>query len=69
MRFKKVPVALAALALASAPVAAQAAEDRTDSKVEGGENFGQAGILALFAILALVIGIASGGNGNNPVSR
>ena len=68
MRLKKLPVALAALALVSAPVAAQATADSTDTAVSGDENFNQAGLLALFAIIALAIGITVGGGDNSPVS-
>jgi hypothetical protein len=68
MRLKKLPVAFAALALVSAPVVAQTTEN-TDTSTQGDENFNQGGMLALFAILALAIGIAAGGGGkNNPIS-
>lgn len=69
MRLNKYPAALAALALVSAPVAAQTTTSSTDTSVEGEEDFGQAGILALFAIVALAIGVIVGGGGSDdPVS-
>ena len=68
MRLKKIAMAVAAASLATAPVLAQSSTDGTSSDTE--EGFGQGGYLALFAIVALVIGVgfAGGNNNNNPVS-
>lgn len=64
MKFGKIAAATAAVALAATPIAAQADLSRAaapvaDASENGGEGTAGA-ILAVFAIAALVIGIASG---------
>ena len=68
MRLTKLAVAAAALSLVSAPVVAQAdSTSSTMSEDEGG--IGQLTWVVIFGVLALAIGIAVSGNGNNnPVS-
>ncbi len=67
MRLKKIATAIAAISLASAPALAQSTTDNSTSDTE--EGFGQGGYLALFAIVALVIGVGfAGGDNNDPVS-
>ena len=71
MKFRKLAAAAAALSLSAAPAMAQATVARTNapatdqSEMAGG---GQAAILVLFALVALVIGIAAGGKDDTPVS-
>ncbi|WP_284125011.1 hypothetical protein [Parerythrobacter aestuarii] len=63
MKFGKLAAAAGALSLAAAPIAAQADMSRIAAPVAGeSENGGGAagGILAAFAILAIVIGVAAG---------
>ena len=63
MKLGKIAAAAAALSLAAAPMAAQAELGRAAAPVAGeSENGGNGagGILAAFAILAIVIGIAAG---------
>lgn len=63
MKFGKLAAAAAALSLVAAPIAAQADLGRIAAPVAGESENGGAGaggILAAFAILALVIGIAAG---------
>lgn len=65
MKFAKIAAATAALSLAAAPAVAQAAPARGAAPVVaenemGGRN--QAAILVLFALIAVAIGIALGGD-------
>ena len=63
MKFGKLAAAAGALTLAAAPIAAQADISRMAAPVEGESENGGAGaggILAAFAILAIVIGVAAG---------
>ncbi|MDC0887315.1 hypothetical protein OAS19_05955 [Altererythrobacter sp.] len=69
MKFGKIAAASAAVALAAAPIAAQADMGRIAAPVAG-ESEGGGGnagaILAVFAIVALAIGITAGSD--RPVS-
>ncbi len=71
MRLTKMAAAAAgaaALSLVSAPVVAQSNSDSMNTS-EDGEGFGQLSWVVIFGVLALAIGIAvSGGGDNNPVS-
>lgn len=63
MKFGKIAAATAAVALAAAPIAAQADMGRIAAPISGesangGENAGA--ILAVFALVALAIGITAG---------
>lgn len=70
MKLGKIAVAAAAATLAVAPIAAQADVSRISAPVVGASETGGEGnagaILAVFAILALAIGIAGGDS--SPVS-
>lgn len=70
MKFGKLAAAAAALSLVAAPIAAQADLGRIAAPVAGAsENGGgnAGGILAGFALFALVIGIVAGGD-SDPIS-
>lgn len=64
MKLGKIAAAAGALSLAAAPIAAQADISRIAAPVEGesegGGGVGAGGILAAFAVLAIVIGVAAG---------
>jgi hypothetical protein len=63
MKFAKFAAAAAALSLASAPALAAPAPERGSAPAASENQIGgQAGILVLFALLALVIGIAVSGD-------
>ncbi len=70
MKIGKLTLAAAALAAASAPIAGQAVAAERAVEPISGENSvggGPIGILIVLALVALAIGIASGGD-DDPVS-
>lgn len=70
MTFRKLAAAAAALSLTAAPIAAQAATQRTAAPAEeGSEMSGSTWILALLAFAAIIAGIIIAVDGSDdPVS-
>jgi hypothetical protein len=69
MKFAKFAAAAAALSLASAPALAAPAPARASAPAASENDIGgQAGILVLFALLALIIGVAVSGGDDDAVS-
>lgn len=64
---RKVALALAAIGLAAAPIAAQS-DTTTTSEDNGIFGVGSAAPIILFALAALAVGIAVGGEDDDPVS-